>query len=108
MPADSIPFRETHYFSSLICDYLDEKDDLKSFYNRYPHLENFKAQIEEKSQSFPMDSRTVLVNALSNQYNLVDISEATQKNINMLRDANTFTVTTGHQLNLFTGPLYFF
>lgn len=108
MPTDSIPFRETHYFSSLICDYLDEKDDLKSFYNRYPHLENFKAQIEEKSQSFPMESRTVLVNALSSQYSSDDTSEAVQKNIQILGDANTFTVTTGHQLNLFTGPLYFF
>ena len=25
----------------------------------------------------------------------------------MLANKNTFTVTTGHQLNLFTGPLYF-
>ena len=28
--------------------------------------------------------------------------------IKRLSDKNTFTVTTGHQLNLFTGPLYFF
>ena len=25
----------------------------------------------------------------------------------MLKNENTFTITTGHQLNLFTGPLYF-
>ncbi|TDA74551.1 bacillithiol biosynthesis BshC, partial [Halomonas marinisediminis] len=34
-------------------------------------------------------------------------SELTQKNIQLLKEENTFTVTTGHQLNLFTGPLYF-
>jgi bacillithiol biosynthesis cysteine-adding enzyme BshC len=28
-------------------------------------------------------------------------------NINALASENTFTITTGHQLNLFTGPLYF-
>ncbi|HBS12012.1 MAG TPA: bacillithiol biosynthesis cysteine-adding enzyme BshC, partial [Flavobacteriaceae bacterium] len=28
-------------------------------------------------------------------------------NIQSLLSKNTFTITTGHQLNLFTGPLYF-
>jgi bacillithiol biosynthesis cysteine-adding enzyme BshC len=27
--------------------------------------------------------------------------------MNLLADSNTFTITTGHQLNIFTGPLYF-
>ena len=108
MPTDYIPFRETNYFSSLICDYLDENNDLKSFYNRFPKLENFKAQIEEKQGSFSSETRTVLVKSLRNQYVSVDISEATKNNIDLLSDNNTFTVTTGHQLNLFTGPLYFF
>ena len=31
----------------------------------------------------------------------------TQQNIELLEKENTFTITTGHQLNLFTGPLYF-
>lgn len=108
MPTDSIPFKETNYFSSLICDYLDEKDELKTFYNRFPRLENFKAQIDEKSKSFSTTSRNILVKALQKQYNAVNISEATQENIRALADDNTFTITTGHQLNLFTGPLYFF
>nr|WP_321233524.1 bacillithiol biosynthesis cysteine-adding enzyme BshC [uncultured Psychroserpens sp.] len=108
MPTDCIPFRDTNYFSSLICDYLDEKDDLKSFYNRFPKLENFKAQIEEKKDSFNSETRRVLVESLKNQYNSVDVSEATKANISLLNEANTFTITTGHQLNLFTGPLYFF
>ncbi len=34
-------------------------------------------------------------------------SDATLKNIQKLEDNNCFTVTTGHQLCLFTGPLYF-
>lgn len=108
MPTDCIPFRETHYFSSLICDYLDEKTKLKPFYNRFPNLENFKAQIEDKQKSFSLETRQILAQSLKNQYVSVDISEATQNNINILNDANTFTITTGHQLNLFTGPLYFF
>ena len=107
MPSDCIPFRETNYFSSFICDYLDEKPELKEFYHRFPKLDNFKDQLLEKQQSFPLKSRQVLKTVLSSQYENVTISEATQKNIDLLDTDTTFTITTGHQLNLFTGPLYF-
>ncbi len=107
MPSDCIPFRDTNYFSSLICDYLDRKPELQPFYNRFPTLENFGAQIEEKQKSFSIENRKVLVKALENQYKGVAITEATEQNISVLENASTFTITTGHQLNLFTGPLYF-
>ncbi|RKE98049.1 bacillithiol biosynthesis cysteine-adding enzyme BshC [Ichthyenterobacterium magnum] len=108
MPTDCIPYRDTQYFSSLICDYLDEKNNLKPFYNRFPKLENFKAQIEDKQTSFSKETRTILTKALKNQYKDVDISSETLQNIEAINSENTFTITTGHQLNLFTGPLYFF
>ncbi len=108
MPTDHIPFRDTHHFSSLICDYLDEKEDLKPFYNRFPTLDNFKKQIEEKQLSYNKEHRGDLVKALMLQYQDLKISSATLTNIDLLKDGSTFTVTTGHQLNLFTGPLYFF
>ncbi|MBZ9730334.1 bacillithiol biosynthesis cysteine-adding enzyme BshC [Salegentibacter sp. JZCK2] len=106
MPTDCIPYKETNYFTDLILDYLAEKEDLKSFYNRFPNLENFNAQIEEKS-SFSQKNRKILVKALKEQYSKIEISEVTQRNIESLEDEKTFTVVTGHQLNLFTGPLYF-
>jgi len=107
MPTDCISFRDTNYFSSLICDYLDENEQIKPFYNRFPKIENFKAQIDEKQSSFQESSRAVLVNTLKTQYENLNVSELTHKNIKALSQQNTFTVTTGHQLNLFTGPLYF-
>jgi len=103
----SIPFRETNYFSSLICDYLEEHAELKPFYNRFPNLDNFTAQLEEKKMSVRTESRTILSTALKKQYKTIDTSETTTKNIKLLQQQNTFTITTGHQLNLFTGPLYF-
>ena len=107
MPTDCIPFRDTNYFSSLICDYLEGSKPLEAFYNRFPSLENFKGQIVEKQKSFSAESRTVLVSSLKAQYKNIQKSELTKQHIESLKLDNTFTVTTGHQLNIFTGPLYF-
>lgn len=107
MPAKKIPYAKTGYFSKLMCDYLDEKNTLKNFYGAFPKLENFKKQIETKKLSFPSETRTVLVQQLKKQYQGFEISEATTHNIQSLLNENTYTITTGHQLNLFTGPLYF-
>ncbi len=108
MPSEYIPFRKTHYFSSLICNYLDEESHLKPFYNRFPTLENFKEQIEEKQLSFDHSKRKGLVSSLLRQYGSLRISSFTLTNVDLLKHRTTFTITTGHQLNLFTGPLYFF
>lgn len=99
-------YRNTGYFSQLICDYLDQKESLKPFYNRFPNIGNFKAQIEEKS-NFSEQGRKVLSDSLLKQYGGLANAEASLSNIEILKDSKTFTVTTGHQLNLFTGPLYF-
>lgn len=106
MPTECIPYKETNYFSELILDYLAQKEKLKPFYNHFPEIENFKAQIEEKT-SFPIENREVLVQSLKKQYAETAVSPTTSKNIDRLSKKTTFTVVTGHQLNLFTGPLYF-
>lgn len=105
--ADCIPYRDTTYFSEIICDYLDEKSELTPFYNKFPSLANFKKQLQEKKNSFPNKHRETLVKALQEQYKGTHISLKTTENIQSLSSENTFTITTGHQLNLFTGPLYF-
>ena len=107
MESDCIPFRETGYFSSLICDYLDQQPGLKPFYNRFPSLEAFGDQIDEKSNSYQKGHRKVLFEALTDQYEGFKASKATLANLKLLQKDNTFTIVTGHQLNLFTGPLYF-
>ncbi|WP_338375390.1 bacillithiol biosynthesis cysteine-adding enzyme BshC [uncultured Flavobacterium sp.] len=107
MPSDCISYQKSGYFSKLMNDYLDEKTNLKALYNRFPKLENFSDQIQEKQNNFPLDNRKILVDSLKKQYQNFVTSETTLSNIKLLKEENTFTITTGHQLNLFTGPLYF-
>lgn len=122
MPTDCISFQNSGYFSPLMNDYLDQKTNLQSFYNRFPSLENFENQIVEKKSNFNGNfngndnnnsnansnaKRSNLVSVLEKQYAGIESSNATLNNIKLLNDSNTFTITTGHQLNLFTGPLYF-
>ena len=107
MPNDCISYQNSGYFSALMNDYLDQKSTLQSLYNRFPTLENFEAQIIEKKKNFNEASRATLVSVLQQQYATVATSALTNQNIDALNNPNTFTVTTGHQLNLFSGPLYF-
>ena len=102
-----IPFENTGFFSKIMIDYLEQKDTIKPFYNNFPDLKGFHNQIEEKEKSYRLQSRLILVDALKKQYHNFEASEKTRENIALLKLKNTYTVTTGHQLNLFTGPLYF-
>ena len=112
MPTDCISYQNSGYFSTLMNDYLNQKSHLQSLYNRFPNLENFETQIIEKKINFNGNDdgkakREVLVSVLEKQYAKINTSDTILNNIKLLKDSNTFTVTTGHQLNLFTGPLYF-
>lgn len=107
MPTDCISYKKSGYFTKIMIDYLEEKQELKQLYHKFPTLENFKAQIEEKSANFPLENRQILVSQLEKQYGNLEISSLTKANIQSLINPKTFTITTGHQLNLFTGPLYF-
>jgi bacillithiol biosynthesis cysteine-adding enzyme BshC len=107
MPTDCISYQTSGYFSKLIQDYLDQKSELQPLYNHFPTLENFEKQILEKQANFDNTNRIPLVETLKKQYENIEISDSTKQNIGLLALPNTFTITTGHQLNLFSGPLYF-
>jgi bacillithiol biosynthesis cysteine-adding enzyme BshC len=107
MPSECLSFADTGYFSSFICKYLEEDNAISPYYNRFPKIENFRAQIEEKKANFHDEHRMVLQTVLNEQYQQITSTNLTKENIASVTDSNTFTITTGHQLNLFTGPLYF-
>lgn len=107
MTATYIPYKEIRFFSKLITDYVNEEERLRPFYNNFPSLLQFKKQINEKECDFSDEKRNTLVASLKRQYAEVKTTPKVLKNIELLSKKNTFTITTGHQLSLFTGHLYF-
>ncbi|TFV96149.1 bacillithiol biosynthesis cysteine-adding enzyme BshC [Algoriphagus kandeliae] len=100
-----IDLKKTGQFSNFFLDYLDGKVELRPFYNHAPKIESFHNAIKEKR--YPEAHRQVLVESLQSQYADISLFEEEKDQIQKLVFSNTFTVTTGHQLNLYTGPLYF-
>jgi bacillithiol biosynthesis cysteine-adding enzyme BshC len=94
---------DTGFFSKTVTDYLSGNESLRPFYKYEPILENFADVIQDKQTNF--QHRDVLVKALEEQYTSNGL--AIPENVKLLANENAFTVTTGHQLCLFTGPLYF-
>ncbi|NHW59078.1 bacillithiol biosynthesis BshC, partial [Escherichia coli] len=68
---------------------------------------NIADKIEAKSQTFSNQKREVLVKVIQEQYEGIELSSSQKENLEALLKENTFTITTGHQLNLFTGPVFF-
>jgi bacillithiol synthase len=106
MKLEKIDLEEANCFSSIFLDYINQDEKLKPFFHHYPSLENFKKQIEAKS-SFESRKRKALQEVLNQQYQGLEKSARFTENLKLLEEEKTFTVTTGHQLNIFTGPLYF-
>ena len=48
-----------------------------------------------------------MVDVLRAQHQHLDLSAKQSQHLDLLLSENTFTVTTGHQLNLFSGPVFF-
>lgn len=100
-----IPFVEIESIPLLIKDFLTQK--IKGFENQVFNTDNVEKQIDIKSASFTKENRIVLHQVLKEHYSAYNLSDLQSKNLELILNENTFTITTGHQLNLFTGPAFF-
>jgi len=105
MDCDKLELKETGQFSKIIIDYVDGSPQLSPFYSVPPTIEGFKEAI--KAKSFSSGFRATLVEVLKEQYASINAPSLVLENIDALSNHKTFTVTTGHQLNIFTGPLFY-
>ena len=104
MQAKYISYQDTASFSKMALDYIDDEPQLKDFYSYRPDLDGLKKASENRAE---LGDRKTLIDVLQRQYANLQPNKSVLRNIELLASHNTFTVTTGHQLNLFTGPLYF-
>ncbi|MHB8209599.1 bacillithiol biosynthesis cysteine-adding enzyme BshC [Mucilaginibacter sp.] len=109
MEASCISYKETGYFSQTVIDYIDDTAELRPFYSHRPDMAGFAELLKNKKV---IADREILATVLSEQYARItnfdcSVSQLVLNNINLLKEANTYTITTGHQLNIFAGPLYF-
>jgi bacillithiol biosynthesis cysteine-adding enzyme BshC len=101
----AIELSKTGQFSSLFLDYIGEKKELAPFFSLPPSLDSFRTQIALKGDGYA--HRSVLCEVLKVQHAPLDLHDSQRANLDKLARSNCFTVTTGHQLALATGPLYF-
>lgn len=96
MELHNIDFLATNLFSKKFNDYVSDSHSLS--------IEKINSLSEKKKVS--SDERELLSEVLTDQYKGVSEIKKVSDNIKSIKDSNTYTVTTGHQLNIFTGPLY--
>ena len=101
---ERLPFSALKTIPQLVKDFLrgeaGSADSLLS-------SENILRKAEKRHKNFSSDQRELLHTTLTAQLNGLKLSEKQQENLHKLKQSNTVTVTTGHQLNLFTGPVFF-
>ncbi|MBL0183315.1 MAG: bacillithiol biosynthesis cysteine-adding enzyme BshC [Chitinophagaceae bacterium] len=98
-------YSKTGFFSKLLLNYLDQAKQLRPFFAHPVLVEGIAAAIEDR-KLFPTN-RKLLVAELKKRYQNVVASPKVEHNIELLLSEKTFTITTAHQPNIFTGHLYF-
>ena len=89
----------------MFVDYIKRNQELQPLFCHYPDLQGVFSALKEKKTDSSI--RNILCDSLLFQYQHIrELRDAVKSSILSLRHETTFTVTTGHQLCLFTGPLY--
>jgi bacillithiol biosynthesis cysteine-adding enzyme BshC len=103
--ATRLPYEQTGYFSKIVLDYLNGEKKLKPFYVHEVSVKGMRDAIKER-KAFNTN-RELLENRIRARYAGMELPEKLRANIDRLLSPDTFTITTAHQPNIFTGHLYF-
>ena len=98
-----INFTDIYHIPALIKDFLTEEKYSPIRFS----LPNALKKTEEKQHSFSYTQREILHQVLTEQMQDLKLSPKQKENIALLQQEHIFTITTGHQLNLFSGASFF-
>ena len=105
---EKIKLKDFSFISNLVTDYSENNHKLKSFVTDFPNEKSIIKKI--KNRKFSSSLRSDLVKVLKKQYSNTFFYnsnlELVNKNINKISLTDTYTITTGHQLCLFSNPLF--
>lgn len=90
--------------NSIRQDYLSGHASLRTFYQYGIQDIDFSQIIADKSKEHI--DRQLLQKVITDQYEGFTLSEQSQQHLQWLGQDNCFTLTTGHQLVLYGGPLF--
>lgn len=102
---NKISFQDIASIPQLVKDFLNQK--IEGFEENTFSLDHFKNKIDEKQNTFTKQQRASLAAVLEDQLSDLMLSAKQKQNLQDIKLENTFTITTGHQLNLFSGPVFF-
>ena len=88
--ATYISYRDTHSFSNLVIDYVDENEHLNEFISEFPSIEAIGRQLERKKLQ-ALD-RVTLVDVLNRQYQGLELTSDVRQHIDALQSEHTFTI----------------
>ncbi len=101
------PLAQSGSFDQLVLDYLENDAKIQFSFDFTPDLSGLNAKLESQKSRRP--DRSLLAEVLKDQYAFIDNKDEKSgilDQISLLKKDETYTICTGHQLNLFSGPLY--
>lgn len=100
----NVPFEKTGKFTRLFLDYISGDPKLSAFQAFAPDADGYRKAAD--ALKYEEKNRAVVADAILRQYAQSDVDLPADL-FRDLSEPGTLTVCTGHQLCLFTGPLYF-
>lgn len=104
MAVERISYADTRRFAAPVLDHLADDPFVRQFLELPPSLAG--TERAAAGRSFDPGYRTILCNALDAQHSALQLHAEVRASLRKLRDPLCLTITTGHQLCIFTGPLY--